>query len=104
MTAGFEYEVGGDLVLGTRGVYRAMINVIEDGSFDDGDTYFIFNPGRIGLGTTEEAACAGDPAVGVRLSALAAPNVFTAGSSSRRISGLRITSSSSLLTCTRLDR
>ena len=34
-----------------------MINVIEDGSFDDGDTYFIFNPGRIGLGTTEEAAC-----------------------------------------------
>lgn len=61
ITAGMEYEVGGDLVLGTRGVYRAMINVIEDGSFDDGDTYFIFNPGRIGPGTTEEAACAGDP-------------------------------------------
>ncbi|HKG45317.1 MAG TPA: TonB-dependent receptor [Pyrinomonadaceae bacterium] len=61
-TAGFEYEVGGDLVLGTRGVYRAMVNVIEDGSFDDGDTYFIFNPGRIGAGTTEENACAGDPA------------------------------------------
>lgn len=63
-TAGVEYEVGGDLVLGTRGVYRAMINVIEDGSFDDGDTYFIFNPGRIGAGTTEEAACAGDPVTG----------------------------------------
>jgi outer membrane receptor protein involved in Fe transport len=61
-TAGVEYEVGGDITLGTRGVYRAMVNVIEDGSFDDGDTYFIFNPGRIGSGTTEEAACAGDPA------------------------------------------
>jgi hypothetical protein len=24
-----------------------MVNVIEDGSFDDGDTYFIFNPGRL---------------------------------------------------------
>ena len=64
MTFGAEYEVGGDVVLGTRGVYRAMINVIEDGSFDDGDTYFIFNPGRIGTGTTEEAACAGDPVTG----------------------------------------
>src|SRR5690242_6973405 len=61
-TAGFEYEVGGDVVLGARGVYRAMVNVIEDGSFDDGDTYFIFNPGRLGSGTTEENACAGDPA------------------------------------------
>ena len=61
-TAGLEYEIGGDVVLGTRGVYRAMVNVIEDGSFDDGDTYFIFNPGRLGLGTTEENACAGDPA------------------------------------------
>ena len=61
-TGGFEYEVGGDITIGTRGIYRAMRNVIEDGSFDDGDTYFIFNPGRIGTGTTEEAACAGDPA------------------------------------------
>jgi outer membrane receptor protein involved in Fe transport len=63
-TAGFEYEVGGDVTIGTRGIYRAMRNVIEDGSFDDGDTYFIFNPGRIGTGTTEENACAGDPATG----------------------------------------
>ena len=60
-TFGAEYEVGHDVTLGTRGIYRAMVNVIEDGSFDDGDTYFIFNPGRIGPGTTEEAACAGDP-------------------------------------------
>jgi len=63
-TAGLEYEIGHDVVLGTRGVYRAMVNVIEDGSFDDGDTYFIFNPGRIGQGTTEENACAGDAATG----------------------------------------
>jgi hypothetical protein len=59
-TAGFEYEVGGDVTIGARGIYRAMNNVIEDGSFDDGDTYFIFNPGRNRPGTTEEAACAGN--------------------------------------------
>jgi hypothetical protein len=41
-----------------------MRNVIEDGSFDDGDTYFIFNPGRNEPGTTEAAACAGDPLTG----------------------------------------
>jgi len=63
-TFGAEYEVGGDVTLGTRGIYRAMVNVIEDGSFDDGDTYFIFNPGRLAPGTTEEAACAGDAATG----------------------------------------
>lgn len=63
-TFGAEYEIGHDVTLGTRGTYRAMVNVIEDGSFDDGDTYFIFNPGRLGPGTTEENACAGDPAHG----------------------------------------
>jgi len=63
-TFGGEYEIGHDVTLGSRGIYRAMVNVIEDGSFDDGDTYFIFNPGRIGPGTTEQAACAGDPATG----------------------------------------
>lgn len=60
-TFGAEYEVGRDITIGARGIYRAMANVIEDGSFDDGDTYFIFNPGRLGPGTTEEAACAGGP-------------------------------------------
>ena len=58
-TAGFEYEVVKDMVLGIRGVYRAQDEVIEDGSFDDGTTYFMFNPGRRGTGTTEEAACTG---------------------------------------------
>jgi outer membrane receptor protein involved in Fe transport len=45
-TAGFEYEVVRDLALGFRGIYRAQGSVIEDGSFDDGTSYFIFNPGE----------------------------------------------------------
>jgi outer membrane receptor protein involved in Fe transport len=59
-SAGFEYEVARDLVFGFRGVYRAQDEVIEDGSFDDGNNYFIFNPGRRGTGnftTTEDLAC-----------------------------------------------
>ena len=60
-SVGFEYEVVKDLAIGARGIYRHMRNVIEDGSFDDGDTYFIFNPGRNEPGTTERAACEGGP-------------------------------------------
>jgi outer membrane receptor protein involved in Fe transport len=45
-TAGFEYEVVSNLAIGVRGVYRAQGSVIEDGSFDDGDSYFLFNPGE----------------------------------------------------------
>ncbi len=55
-----------DLSFGIRGIYRAQDNVIEDGSFDDGTNYFIFNPGRRGSGgqvTTEDLAC-NDPAIG----------------------------------------
>ncbi|HEX3143579.1 MAG TPA: TonB-dependent receptor [Pyrinomonadaceae bacterium] len=63
-TMGLEYEVAKDLALGFRGVYRHERNVVEDGSFDDGNTYFIFNPGRNEPGTTERAACEGDPASG----------------------------------------
>lgn len=58
-TAGVNYEVVKDLTLGLRGLYRAQDEVIEDGSFDDGNHYFLFNPGRRGVGTTEEAACTG---------------------------------------------
>jgi outer membrane receptor protein involved in Fe transport len=58
-SVGFEYEIVKDLAIGARGIYRHMRNVIEDGSFDDGDTYFIFNPGRNEPGTTERAACEG---------------------------------------------
>ncbi|HJQ31557.1 MAG TPA: TonB-dependent receptor [Pyrinomonadaceae bacterium] len=64
-TAGFEYEAVKDLALGVRGVYRAQDNVIEDGSFDDGEHYFLFNPGRrrgVNI-TTEDLAC-NDPAIG----------------------------------------
>jgi outer membrane receptor protein involved in Fe transport len=43
---GMEYEVVRDLTLGFRGVYRAQGSVIEDGSFDDGHFYFLFNPGE----------------------------------------------------------
>jgi hypothetical protein len=46
VTAGMEYLVGKDLALGFRGIYRSQGSVIEDGSFDDGNCYFIFNPGE----------------------------------------------------------
>lgn len=51
---GVEYEAMKDLVLGFRGIYRPQGSVIEDGSFNDGDDYFIFNPGE---STTEQLAC-----------------------------------------------
>ena len=57
---GFEYEARKDLVVGFRGIYRAQGSVIEDGSFDDGDSYFLFNPGE---SLTERLACA-NPDVG----------------------------------------
>jgi outer membrane receptor protein involved in Fe transport len=60
VSAGLEYEVVKDLAIGFRGVYRTQGSVIEDGSFDDGNTYFLFNPGE---SATERAACA-DPTIG----------------------------------------
>jgi hypothetical protein len=67
-TAGIEWgpRAMRDLTFGVRGIYRAQDEVIEDGSFDDGTTYFLFNPGRRGTGnftTTEDLAC-NDPAIG----------------------------------------
>jgi outer membrane receptor protein involved in Fe transport len=52
--AGIEYEIARDLVLGVRGVYRAQGTVIEDASFDEGNTYFLFNPGE---SAAERTAC-----------------------------------------------
>ncbi|MBI3654960.1 MAG: hypothetical protein HY232_00895, partial [Acidobacteria bacterium] len=46
VSAGVEYEIARNLAVGLRGIYRAQGSVIEDGSFDDGDTYFLFNPGQ----------------------------------------------------------
>src|SRR5262245_28158377 len=63
-SVGLEYEVVKVVTIGERGLYRHMRNVIEDGSFDDGNTYFLFNPGRNEPGTTERAACEGDVSVG----------------------------------------
>src|SRR5262245_7549896 len=62
-TAGFEYEIARNLTFGARGIYRDQGEVIADGSFDDGDTYFLFNPGRKYAGSTEQAACS-NPAIG----------------------------------------
>ena len=54
-TAGFEHQMMNNLTFGFRGIYRPQGSVIEDGSFDDGDHYFLFNPGEIrpGDNTTE---------------------------------------------------
>ncbi|HEY0546110.1 MAG TPA: TonB-dependent receptor [Pyrinomonadaceae bacterium] len=57
---GIEYEIMRDLTLGAAGRYRSQGSVIEDGSFDDGTTYFLFNPGE---SLTERLACA-DPTIG----------------------------------------
>jgi outer membrane receptor protein involved in Fe transport len=64
-TAGFEHELMKNITLGVRGIYRGQGSVIEDGSFDDGDSYFLFNPGEIrpGDNTTEEIAC-NSPGIG----------------------------------------
>jgi len=56
IATGIEYELRTGFTLGMRGVYRAQGTVIEDGSFDDGNTFFLFNPGE---STTEQLACAG---------------------------------------------
>ncbi|HKZ01520.1 MAG TPA: TonB-dependent receptor [Pyrinomonadaceae bacterium] len=57
---GIEYEVVKDFTVGFAGRYRAQDHVIEDGSFDDGAHYFLFNPGS---SQTERLACA-DPLIG----------------------------------------
>jgi len=69
-TAGIETEVWKNTVFGARGIYRAQGSVIEDGSFDDGDHYFLFNPGEPlpagpggPTGNTEFLACS-DPSIG----------------------------------------
>ncbi len=64
-SSGVEYEVRQNFVVSVKGIYRNYVNIIEDGSFDGGDTYFLFNPGRrVGnLVTTEDKACA-DPTIG----------------------------------------
>jgi len=43
---GFENEFATDLSVSLRGVWKRLGQVIEDGSFDGGSTYFLFSPGR----------------------------------------------------------
>ncbi len=43
---GFENQFGTDLSLSIRGVWKRLGQVVEDGSFDGGSTYFLFNPGK----------------------------------------------------------
>ncbi len=69
-TAGFQWELPRSIYFGARGIYRSQGSVIEDGSFDDGDNYFLFNPGEPlppgpgGVnGNTEYQAC-NNPAIG----------------------------------------
>jgi hypothetical protein len=54
-SGGIGYEARKDLVLGLRGIYRAQGTVIEDASLDEGETFFLFNPGE---GSGERLACA----------------------------------------------
>ena len=82
-TFGMEYEVAKDLTVGSRFIYRHMRNVIEDGSFDDGNNYLIFNPGRNEPGTTERLACEGNAALGL------APRCF--GRAQRFYRGVELT-------------
>lgn len=55
VAGGVEYEVIKDIAIGFRGVYRAQDSVIEDGSLNEGSTYFLFNPGE---SESERLACA----------------------------------------------
>ena len=63
VSGGIQWLVN-NLALGARGIYRWQGSVIEDGSFDDGNNYFLFNPGEPlppgpggEFGNTEYQAC-----------------------------------------------
>jgi len=43
---GVERELTKDFTLSVRGIYRKLGRYVEDGSFDGGSTYFLFNPGE----------------------------------------------------------
>lgn len=42
---GFENQFATDLSVSIRGVWKRLGEVVEDGSFDGGSVYFLFNPG-----------------------------------------------------------
>ena len=85
-TAGIETEVWKNTVFGARGIYRAQGSVIEDGSFDDGNTYFLFNPGEpLGPGT------AGGPLGNTEFKACSNPLIGCFGRARRYYRGLEFT-------------
>ena len=43
---GFERQLGKDLSISVRGIYKRLGRIVEDGSFDGGSLYFLFNPGE----------------------------------------------------------
>ncbi len=43
---GFEKQLTEDLSLSVRGIYKRLGRIVEDGSFDGGEIYFVFNPGE----------------------------------------------------------
>ena len=45
VVAGLNYDVGLNMVLGIGYIYRSLGNIIDDISFDGGNTYLIANPG-----------------------------------------------------------
>ena len=45
LVLGAEYDVGGGLVVGVSGILRRLLQAVEDISPDDGNNYFLANPG-----------------------------------------------------------
>ena len=43
---GFEKQIATDFSLSIRGVWKRLGQALEDGSFDGGATFFLFNPGK----------------------------------------------------------
>ena len=80
-SAGLEFAPMQSLVLGLRGFYRNYTNIIEDGSFDDGNNYFLFNPGRRQLANSQLpallAAIQADAANGTTTAATLFPSATT---------------------------
>ncbi len=43
---GFEKQLTEDIGISVRGIYKRLGRLVEDGSFDGGNVYFVFNPGE----------------------------------------------------------
>ncbi len=92
-TAGVEYQAFKDITLGFRGIYRPQGSVIEDGSYDDGNCYFLFNPGETSTQAVVDLllheGCLNGPGQPTSADLLAAGDVF--GRARRFYRGLEFT-------------